>query len=110
MALDRNWRESKRKEERLREKKETGGGAPKQEQRQIMPQSLVWQRRQMPSQQATTGSALMKGVERINAIVVRGQGQSTEAPRRDPYAMEVDQGRNCYACGGFGNMAYHCRN
>jgi len=24
--------------------------------------------------------------------------------------MEVDQGRNCYACGGFGHMAYHCRN
>jgi len=35
MALDRNWRESRREEERLREKKETGGGAPKQEQRQI---------------------------------------------------------------------------
>ena len=36
MALDRNWRESRREEERLRGKKETGGGAPKQEQRQIM--------------------------------------------------------------------------
>jgi len=24
--------------------------------------------------------------------------------------MEVDQGRNCYACGGFGHMARHCRN
>ena len=36
-ALDRNWRESRRKEERLREKKEVGGGAPKQEQRQILP-------------------------------------------------------------------------
>ena len=35
MALDRNWRESRREEERLRGKKE-GGGAPKQEQRQIM--------------------------------------------------------------------------
>ena len=35
-ALDRNWRESRRKEERLR-KKEQGGGAPKQEQRQNMP-------------------------------------------------------------------------
>ena len=32
------------------------------------------------------------------------------APRRDPYAMEVDRGRNCYACGGFGHMAHHCRN
>jgi len=31
-------------------------------------------------------------------------------PRRDPYAMEVDRGRNCYACGGFGHMAHHCRN
>jgi len=41
-ALDRNWRESRREEERLRGKKEQGGEAPKQEQRQIMPQSLVW--------------------------------------------------------------------
>jgi len=31
-------------------------------------------------------------------------------PRRDPFAMEVDRGRNCYACGGFGHMARHCRN
>ena len=33
MVLDRNWRENKREEERLRGKKETEGGAPKQEQR-----------------------------------------------------------------------------
>jgi len=32
------------------------------------------------------------------------------APRRDSYIMEVDRGRNCYACGGFGHMAYYCRN
>jgi len=32
------------------------------------------------------------------------------APRRDPYAMEVDRRRNCYTCGGFGHMAQHCRN
>jgi len=30
--------------------------------------------------------------------------------RKDPYAMEVDQGRNCYACGRFGHMAHHYRN
>jgi len=42
--------------------------------------------------------------------VVRGQGQGMGAPRRDPYAMEVDKGRNCYTCGGFGHMARHCRN
>jgi len=55
-----------------------------------MPQPLVWQRRQISSQQVTTGPASMEGVERTNAIVVRGQGQDTEAPRRDLYAMEVD--------------------
>ena len=36
-ALDRNWRESRREEERLREKKETGEETPKQEQQQILP-------------------------------------------------------------------------
>ena len=30
--------------------------------------------------------------------------------RRDSYAMEVDRGRNCFACGGFRHMAHHCRN
>ena len=44
MALDRNWRESRKEEERLR-KKEVGGEAPKQEQRQSLLQPLVWQRR-----------------------------------------------------------------
>jgi len=37
MALNRNWRESKQKEERLREKKEQMKGAPRQEQQQILP-------------------------------------------------------------------------
>jgi len=71
----------------------------------------VWQRRQPLPQQVTTGPAPMEGVERTNAVVVRGQGQRTGIPpRRDPFAMEVDRGRNCYACGGFGHMARHCRN
>ena len=59
------------------------------------------------------GPAPMEGVERTNAVVVRGSGvgQSGGAPpRRDPFAMEVDRGRNCYACGGFGHMAHNCRN
>ena len=42
MALDRNWRESRREEERLRGKKEEGGEAPKQEQRQNLLRPLVW--------------------------------------------------------------------
>ena len=88
------------------------GGAPKQEQRQNLPRPLVWQRRQ-PPQQVITGPAPMEGVERTNAVVVRGQGikQGVGAPpRRDPFAMEIDRGRNCFACGGFGHMACHCRN
>ena len=36
-ALDRNWRESRKEEERLRGKKKQGGGTPKQEQRQTIP-------------------------------------------------------------------------
>ena len=31
-------------------------------------------------------------------------------PRRDPYVMEIDRGRNCYTCRGFGHMARHYRN
>ena len=90
MALDRNWRESRRKEERLK-KKEVGGGL-KQE-KQSLPQPLVWQRRQPLPQQATTGPVLMEGMERMNVVVVRrqGAGQSARIPlRRDPFVMEVD--------------------
>ena len=112
-ALDRNWRESRREEERLR-KKEVGGGGQKQE-RQSLPRPLVWQRRQPLPQQVTTGPAPMEGVERTNVVVVRGLGQGAGQnvgvpPRRDSFAMEVDWGRNCYACGGFGHMACNCRN
>jgi len=71
MALDRNWRESRREEERLK-KKEVAGGALKQEQRQSLPRPLVWQRRQPLPQQATTGPTPMEGVERTNVVVVRG--------------------------------------
>ena len=66
-------------------------------------------------QQVITGPALMEGVERTNAVVVRGSGggggQNMGAPpRRDPFAMEVDWCQNCYACEGFGHMARNCRN
>ena len=63
-------------------------------------------------QQVTTGPAPMEGVERTNTIVLRelGVGQSAVAsPRWDSFAIEVDQGQNCYACRGFGHMAHHCR-
>ena len=51
----------------------------------------------------------MERVKRTNAVVVWGSGIGA-SPRRNPYAMEIDQGRNCYACGGFGHMACHCKN
>ena len=59
--------------------------------------------------------APMEGIERTNAVVVRGSGAGAGQnmgvpPRQDPYTMEVDRGRNCYAYGGFGHMACHCRN
>jgi len=51
----------------------------------------------MSPQQATTGPALMERVERMNVVVVRGQGQGAGVPPRwHPYIMEVDRGRNCY--------------
>ena len=53
----------------------------------------------------------MEGVERTNAVIVRGQGQGVGIPPRwDPFAMEVDWERNCYTCGSFGHMAHNCRN
>ena len=53
----------------------------------------------------------MEGVERTNAAMATPQ-QRAGFPQRNPYAMDVDrrENRNCYACGGFGHMAHHCRN
>ena len=49
----------------------------------------------------------------MNVVVVRGQGTGPSMgvpPRQNPYMMEVDRGRNCYACGGFGHIACYCKN
>ena len=40
------------------------------------------------------GPALIEGVERTNAVVIREQGQRMEVPRSDLYVMEIDRGRN----------------
>jgi len=54
----------------------------------------------------TTISAPIKGIERTNAVV-RSQKQRQEIGllKRDSYAMDIDRGRNCYTCRGFGHMA-----
>ena len=111
-ALDRNWRESRKEEERIRGREEKK--APKLWQQSVLinreSKVQVWPRRQeMQQQRVTMGPALMEGVERTNVVVVRGQGTGIPQ-RRDPFAMEIDRGRNCFACGGFGHMAHHCKN
>ena len=50
----------------------------------------------------------MEGVKQMNMVVVRGPVQEIGISRRDPYAMEIDRGRNCYICGGFGHMIHQC--
>ena len=40
----------------------------------------------------------------------RARTESGVLQRWDPYTIEVDRRRNCYACGGFGHIACHCRN
>ena len=106
IALDKNYRESKKKEERLREKKKTNGapatrlnnqGAP----RQALPWPQIWPRRQKtPQQQVPIGPAPMEGVERTNTAIVTPQ-QRTGFPQRNSYTMDVDrrENRNCYTCG-----------
>ena len=117
ITLDRNWRESKREEERLRGKKETNGApTPRLNQQGTLGQSLpwpqVWPRRQeLPQQWVPTGPALMEGVERTNVAIANSQ-QRAGFSQKNPYAMDVDRRENwnCYICRGFGHLATNCRN
>jgi len=63
----------------------------------------------MPQQWVPTELALIEEIERMDAVIVHPQ-QRIGVAQRNPYAMDVDRGRNCYACGGFRHMAWHCRN
>jgi len=75
--LDKNWKESRREEERLRKKKESNGASALRSnnpeiQRQLLPRPQVWPRRQeMPQQWVPTESAPIEGVERTNTVMAR---------------------------------------
>jgi len=79
IALDHNWRESRREEERLRGKKKTNGvPAPRTNQQEALEQSLPWpqiwpRRQELPQQWVPIGPASMEGVERMNTAMVRPQ-------------------------------------
>jgi len=117
ITLDHNWRESRRKEKRLRGRKETNGApALRLNQQGALGQSLLWpqvwpRRQELPQQWVPTGPAPMEGVERTNAAMVTPQ-QRTGFPQRNPYAIDMDrrENRNCYACRGFGHLVRNCRN
>jgi len=51
----------------------------------------------------TTELTPMKGVERMNVVMIYSQ-QKEGVAQRNPYAMEVDRGRNCYSCSRFGHI------
>jgi len=76
IALDRNWRESRREEKRLRGKKENNGAlAPRLNNREILGQTLPWsqvlpRRQEMPQQWIPMGPALIEEVERMKHVEV----------------------------------------
>ena len=56
------------------------------------------------------GLALLKGVERMNAVIVY-LNHRVEFALCNLYAINLNKGnRNCYNCGGFGHLARSCRN
>jgi len=52
----------------------------------------------------TAGPTLIEGIERTSAVMSYLQ-QREGVVQRNPYAMEINRGRNCYTCEGFGHMA-----
>ena len=77
--LDRYQRESRRKKERLRERRKTETSVPRQNivtnitgiQRQQLSQSQIWPRRQKIQQQVPVGPTLIEEIEKTNAVIVK---------------------------------------
>ena len=117
ITLDRNQRESKREEERLRGRRNNRAPTPRlnnnETQQQQLPWPQVWPRRQeIPQQQVQTGSAPIKKVKRTNIVIVCSQQQRVEFAQCNPYTIDVDrrENRNCYNYRRFRYLARNCRN
>ena len=115
IVLDRNWRKSRREEERLRRQRDNRVLAPRlnneEAQQQQLPQPQTWLRRQkVPQQQVQTGPTPIEGVKKMNAVIVHSN-QRVGLVQCNPYAMKVDRGnRNCYNCGRFRHLMRNYRN
>ena len=110
ITLDRNWRESRREEERLKRQQALRQNNREAQQQQL-PWPQVWPRRQeVLQQQVQVGPVLIEGVERTNTLMMHSNQRAGFA-QCNLYAMDVNQeNRNCYSCGGFGYLARNCRN
>ena len=110
ITLDRNWRESRREEERLKRQQALRQNNREAQQQQL-PWPQVWPRRQeVLQQQVQVGPVLIEGVERTNTLMMHSN-QRAEFAQCNLYAMDMNQeNRNCYSCGGFGYLARNCRN
>jgi len=53
--------------------------------------------------------ASIEEVKRTNTVVVNPNQQAEFKPRCYPYAMNIDQERNCYSYSSFGHIASKCR-
>lgn len=77
--LGRYQKESKRKKERLRERGKTETSIPRQNivtnitgtQRQQLPQSQIWPRKQRIQQQVPVGPTIIEEIEKTNAVIVK---------------------------------------
>ena len=54
--------------------------------------------------------APMKEVKRTNVVVINPNQWAGFTSRQDPYAIDVNRGRNCYSYGGFGHLVRNCKN
>jgi len=73
-------------------------------------QPQVGPRRQKFQQQILEEPTLIKGVERMNMVIVNPNQWARFVPRDNPYVIEVDYSKNCYSCGSFEHLVRNCKN